>query len=223
MPDDPSPLRFDRLASLAPDLRHQLATTTPYPHAVLDGLFEEDALREASAAFPGLPPGLGKAWWPQLSDLPAPVQSICRALLGEGFAGWLRAATGLDQLQSDPGEGWGMARIVGPGTGLSPHPGSGRHPSRPLVRKYLLALYLSPGWSGEDGGELELWDAALSRVETKIAPLFNRAVLVEATPGSFHGASPVAPSSRWLRQTLTLLYYLPDAQVEGPLKPGPFV
>jgi hypothetical protein len=208
---DPSPIRFDRLTSLVPELRRQLATTSPYPHAVLDDIFEEGALREASSAFPGLPPGLGKGWWPDLCGLPHPLQRICRALLDEGFVGWLRDATGLDQLQSDPEEAWGMARAVGPGTGLSPHPGSGKHPGRPLVRKYILAAYLTPDWSESDGGELELWDAAVSRVETKILPRFNRTVLVEASPGSFHGASPVAPSSRRLRQSVTGFYYLPDA------------
>lgn len=206
---DPSPLRPDRLASLAPDLRHQLSGSHPYPHAVLDGLFDDGALREAAAAFPRPPEGAGKGWWPDLSALPAPVQRIGRALLGEDFVGWLRTATGHDQLLSDPDGAWGMARVVAPGTGLSPHPGAGQHPSRPLVRKYILALYVTPGWSEADGGELELWDAAVSRVETKILPLFNRTVLVEAAPGSFHGASPVAPSSPRLRQSLTLFYYLP--------------
>lgn len=206
---DPSPLRSDRLAVLVPELRRQLATAKPYPHAVLDGLFDDGALQEAAAAFPRPLAGAGKGWWPDLSALPAPVQRIGRALLGEDFVGWLRTATGHEQLLSDPGDAWGMARAVAPGTGLSPHPGSGAHPSLPLVRKYILALYLTPDWSDADGGELELWDAAVSRVETKILPLFNRTVLVEATPGSFHGASPVAPSSPRLRQSLTLFYYLP--------------
>ena len=204
-------LRSEQWSSLLPELRRQLSEASPFPHASLDGLFDEDLLLETSAAFPSLPAqSPGKAQWAERSGFPPPLQRLCETLLGNGFVGWLRAASGLGQLVSDPDDVWGTARIAAPGTGLAPHLGSGQHPRRPLVRKYTLVTYLTPAWSAADEGELELWDATVSRTMVKILPLFNRLVLFETGPVSFHGVAPVAPSSRRLRRSLSVYFYLPE-------------
>ena len=53
-----------------------------------------------------------------------------------------------------------------------------------------LLYYVTPGWRLENGGNLELWDCAVRRNVTLVSQ-FNRLVLMETTPWSWHSVSPV--------------------------------
>jgi Rps23 Pro-64 3,4-dihydroxylase Tpa1-like proline 4-hydroxylase len=73
---------------------------------------------------------------------------------------------------------------------LAPHIDNSHEASRRHYRTLNLLYYLSPDWGLECGGNLELWDAAVKQHVT-IESRFNRLVIMETTPTSWHSVSPV--------------------------------
>ncbi len=45
-----------------------------------------------------------------------------------------------------------------------------------MWRRVNVFLYINEDWDENWGGHLEFWDAAMTRMEVQIAPLFNRLV-----------------------------------------------
>lgn len=73
---------------------------------------------------------------------------------------------------------------------LAPHIDNSHEASRHCYRTLNLLYYLSPGWGLEQGGNLELWDAVVKQHVT-VESRFNRLVIMETTPTSWHSVSPV--------------------------------
>jgi len=65
------------------------------------------------------------------------------------------------------------------------------------------------------GGHLELWNKHLTRCEKKILPIFNRCVIFDTGPYSFHGHPHVlnCPSDR-RRNSLAVYYYILDRPMD---------
>lgn len=73
---------------------------------------------------------------------------------------------------------------------LGPHIDNSHEASRKYYRTLNLLYYVSPGWSLSHGGNLELWDRQVRRNAT-IVSAFNRLVIMETNPWSWHSVSPV--------------------------------
>jgi hypothetical protein len=73
---------------------------------------------------------------------------------------------------------------------LNPHIDNSHDASRRYYRTLNLLYYVTPGWRAEYGGNLELWDRQVQASVT-IPALFNRLVVMETTPWSWHSVSPV--------------------------------
>jgi Rps23 Pro-64 3,4-dihydroxylase Tpa1-like proline 4-hydroxylase len=73
---------------------------------------------------------------------------------------------------------------------LAPHIDNSHEAGRRWYRTLNLLYYLSPAWGLECGGNLELWDASV-RQHITIESRFNRLVIMETTPTSWHSVSPV--------------------------------
>jgi hypothetical protein len=60
-------------------------------------------------------------------------------------------------------------------------------------RRLAFVLYLSPGWTGDLGGELTMVDAGGG--VTTVPPAYNSMVVFDATAGSRHRVEPVLPAA----------------------------
>jgi Rps23 Pro-64 3,4-dihydroxylase Tpa1-like proline 4-hydroxylase len=73
---------------------------------------------------------------------------------------------------------------------LSPHIDNSHDSSRKYYRTLNLLYYVTPEWREESGGNLQLWNRRVSKSVT-IHSRFNRLVLMETTPWSWHSVEQV--------------------------------
>jgi Rps23 Pro-64 3,4-dihydroxylase Tpa1-like proline 4-hydroxylase len=84
----------------------------------------------------------------------------------------------------------GGLSAMGRGHFLGPHIDNSHEGSRRYYRTLNLLYYVTPDWSLDCGGNLELWDRRVRR-HTTIVSKFNRLAIMETTPWSWHSVSEV--------------------------------
>lgn len=208
--------------------RLQHRTAGPFPHTVVDDLLDPDAYAAAVAAFPA---GARRTWTNyshvnerKLGNMrseswPAELRSVADALCSPEFVAGLETLTGIEGLLPDPDmDGGGLHRSE-PGGYLNVHTDFTAHHRRPTWRRRVnLLLYLNAEWRPEWGGDLELWDAAMTEPQRSIAPIGNRAVIFETTEVAFHGhPKPLRCPAGVARQSLALYYFTEGTP--GPSRP----
>lgn len=98
--------------------------------------------------------------------------------------------TGISDQVPDSSLYAGGLSAMGRGHFLGPHIDNSHDASRRYYRTLNLLYYVSPDWSEKDGGSLQLWDQDVRKSVT-IPSYFNRLVLMETTPWSWHSVSSV--------------------------------
>lgn len=76
---------------------------------------------------------------------------------------------------------------------LNPHIDNSHDYEQKNYRVLNLLYYVTPDWSAENGGNLELWDAKVKNA-VEIPSLFNRLVLMATNDKSFHSVNNVSVS-----------------------------
>lgn len=114
--------------------------------------------------------------------------------------------TGIAQQIPDPSLYAGGLSMMGKAHFLNPHIDNSHDATRRYYRTLNLLFYVTPNWSLENGGNLELWDRKVRRNVT-IVSKFNRLVIMETNPGSWHSVSPVKTTR--LRCCLSNYYFSP--------------
>ena len=89
---------------------------------------------------------------------------------------------------------------------LGPHIDNSHEASRKLYRTLNLLYYVTPDWSLESGGNLELWNRGVTRQET-IVSSFNRLAIMETTSTSWHSVSEVRIDA--VRRCVSNYYFSP--------------
>ncbi len=74
---------------------------------------------------------------------------------------------------------------------LNPHLDNSHDKGREMYRVLNLLYYVSPGWSNEFGGNLELWDEGPKGQAREIVSNFNRLVLMVTHKTSWHSVNQV--------------------------------
>jgi hypothetical protein len=181
--------------------------TDPFPHIVVNGWWDDDALRSVLGEFPDPgatgwrryagtnerklegPPGL---WGPHTRGL----FDTIRGRIPE-----LEAAFGIPDLKMETvGGGY---HCIEPGGYLQIHADFNRSPRSGLFRRLNLLIYLNDDWAEPTGGGcLELWNAGGPVVE--VAPEFNRTVVFETSDRSWHGHPK--PAERWRRSVAAYFF-----------------
>jgi hypothetical protein len=199
-------------------LAEQYRTADPFPHIVLDGLFDDAVLETVLAAFPD-PRGMNwmtfdnphekkLGFYHEQSRLAPPIRAFLERLNGYETLMWLEALTGIDGLISDPYFGGGGTHQIEPGGYLKIHADFNVHPKLKLDRRLNLLVYLNKDWREEYGGQLELWDERMESCRKRIVPAFNRTVIFSTTDTSFHGhPHPLASPPGVTRKSVSLYYY----------------
>ena len=199
-------------------LRERYRTAAPFPHIVLDDLFED---RELDAVLRDFPTAEQTRWmrfdnpqekklgyFHELSEISPAVRRFLDALNSFETLLFLEQLTGIDGLIPDPYFGGGGLHQIEAGGFLKIHADFNVHPKLKLDRRLNVLIYLNRDWRDEYGGHLELWDAAMGRCVQRILPVFNRTVIFSTTDTSFHGhPHPLTPPRGWTRKSTSLYYY----------------
>lgn len=116
--------------------------------------------------------------------------------------------TGIADQTPDPSLYAGGLSAMGRGHFLGPHIDNSHEVSRKFYRTLNLLYYISPDWILENGGNLELWNSDVSRNVT-IVSKFNRLVIMETNPWSWHSVSAVSVDA--LRCCVSNYYFSPTS------------
>ena len=219
-------LPLARLGAERAAIAARWAGASPYPHAVLDGVFDPAVLDRVAADFPAATP----RDWVQY-DTANEIKRTSRGLVGvapyaqaflwqlcsEPMLDWLREVTGIADLVADPMFHGGGLHESFRGGWLNIHADWTQHPHLPLVRRLNLIVYLTRDWREEWGGALELWTPGAAAAGARLPPLFNRAVIFPTTAETLHGfPDPLRCPAGVSRRSASVFYWSPDtAQVKG--------
>lgn len=102
----------------------------------------------------------------------------------------------------------GGLSAMGPGHFLGPHIDNSHEASRKYYRTLNLLYYVSPDWTLENGGNLELWDCNVRR-KVSVLSRFNRLVIMETNPWSWHSVDTVRTDR--LRCCVSNYYFSPTS------------
>lgn len=222
-------LDFGRLDQLAETHGNRYRSNQPFPHIVLDDFAPRACLQDVLAEFPSP----ARPDWDQLrhknskklalNDL-GKMGETTRGLLNEfnssPFVSFLEQLTGIAGLIPDPHFTGGGLHQIEPGGFLRVHADFNWHERLRLDRRINLLLYLNENWKPEYGGDLELWNADMTRAEQKISPVFNRCVVFSTTEISFHGhPDPLRCPADMSRKSIALYYYTNGRPAEEVAKP----
>lgn len=97
---------------------------------------------------------------------------------------------GFSQIEPDPKLYAGGLSMMFPGDFLNPHIDNSHDGERQRYRRLNLLYYVSPNWSIENGGNLELWDESRTYPKTIVAKT-NRLAVMETNKESWHSVSQV--------------------------------
>ncbi len=194
------------------------ATAEPFPHIVLDGLFDDDVLDAVLRDFPGRDAMKWRefdaatekklAYHHETSTISKTVRDFLNNMNSFEMLLWLEALTGIEGLIPDPYFGGGGLHQIEPGGFLKIHADFNVHPKLKLDRRLNMLIYLNRDWREEYGGHLELWERDRSAWHERILPMFNRTVIFSTTDTSYHGhPHPLTAPAGMSRKSVSLYYY----------------
>lgn len=80
--------------------------------------------------------------------------------------------------------------VMGKGDFLEPHLDNSHDGDGRRYRALNILFYVSPDWKPKNGGNLELWNPAITQAETILSKI-NRLVVMETHQANWHSVSPV--------------------------------
>jgi Rps23 Pro-64 3,4-dihydroxylase Tpa1-like proline 4-hydroxylase len=199
----------------------------PFPHLVIDDLFNPAALRKVLHEWPALDASnseshndgtfvrkkTGTTW---KADFGRSTKHYFAELAGPHFLKTLEKVTGMWGLMGDPYMFGGGLHATGVGGKLAIHADYNKHPFFKLDRRLNLLIYLNEGWTEENAGWLELWEQDMSSCAKRVLPAFNRTVIFSTTKTSFHGQpEPVLGPAGVSRKSIALYYFSNGRADEG--------
>jgi hypothetical protein len=208
-------------------LQERFLQSSPFPHIVLDDIFDARYLARLYAELPDYRSKLWTHWGSGGSESCSPLNSkrgissllllgeeIChflRLLNSEEFLKDIRLITREPSLSGDHTFNGGGVHCTGSGGRLRIHTDRVRHP-RPASfdQSINLILFINPHWRAEFGGELEFWSKDAREKCVSIIPMFNRLVLFRSDRQSFHGhPEPLHCPDGMYRTSIAVYYYTP--------------
>ena len=211
-----------------PALRTQYARAEPFPYFVIEGFLEPSFAAEVAAVYPTFDTAkqMGFAFDAvnerkkvQVTDrarFPDAVGRLSDALARPEFLADLVAITGIPNLVADERLFGGGIHVTGPHGRLDVHVDFNVLQGEPILyRRLNLLLYLNPDWNEAWGGQVELWDRAVTSCVQRYAPTLNRCLVFETSDISYHGVAPLTcPGSEARRSFATYYYTTTPAQAD---------
>ena len=119
--------------------------------------------------------------------------------------------TNINDLVSDPSLYAGGISRMDYGHFLNPHVDNSHDGNRRKYRRLNLLFYVTPDLKEKDGGNLELWDIEVVK-PLKISCKFNRLVVMETTPFSYHSVDRI---NKNIQRCCVSNYYFSDVSPTG--------
>lgn len=207
----------DTLRKLALGQRATFVGAQPFPHVVLNDFLPNAWLDPLIAEFPK--PRSGN--WQSFdntqekklassleTEMGAATRTVLAQLNSPVFLEFLETLTGIAGLIPDPYLVGGGLHQIERGGFLKVHADFNWHEKLRLDRRLNLIVYLNRDWRESYGGDLQLWDAAMTHCVKSIYPFLNRAVLFSTLDTGYHGhPEPLACPEGETRKSLALYYY----------------
>ncbi len=216
---------LDDLLALADRSASAYASADPFPHAVIDGLFDVDVLRQVVAEIPSRERPGWTTWdttneWKYVFDQPEHfgpgARLLADTMASSEFLRFLERLTGVAGLQADPHYTAAGYFQIERGGFLDVHLDFARNPKTQLVRRVNALVYLNDDWDAAWGGQLELWRSLEGPKVAEVVPLMNRMV-VFSTPDAAHGhPQPVTAPPGRSRLCFSAFYYSSPDLADAP-------
>lgn len=207
-------------ADAARDKGKELSTAynsaKPFPHIAIDNFLPDAVLERCLAEFPS------RADSERIFDRdqerfkaqfnPEVLSPWTRGLFysfnARPFIRVIENITGIQGLIPDNYFFGGGFHEIAQGGHLSVHADFNHHRPMNLERRINVLIYLNHNWKDEYGGQLELWDDAMTKAEVSLVPAFNRCVIFNTTSNSNHGnPNPINHPDKTPRRSIALYYY----------------
>jgi 2OG-Fe(II) oxygenase superfamily len=200
---------------------HALFTrAAPFPHAVIDNIFDDQLLESVLREYPGRDDPMWQRYddkdiqvkvrtnWKSEADIPCVTRELVRTLNSGSFLRALSTLTGINNLISDPYLTGGGESSVYRGGILDIHCDGNWHDAMAVHRRLNIILYLNKNWQESWGGQLEFWDRKMQGCVTTILPIHNRLAIFLTNDFTFHGhPQPLNCPPDESRKSLILYYY----------------
>ena len=205
---------FDRDA-----LKRQYQSARPVPWFCIDDFLEADFAAQVYRSFPSFDEAMkagrsfsavnekGKVQITDSSKFPEPVAILNRELNSAEFLKTMEHVTGTPDLLADEQLVGGGIHETGPRGHLDVHLDFDYIPERELYRRLNILVYFNRDWQSDWGGEFELWNSEVTKLEHSFAPKFNRCVLFETNNRSWHGVNAVSCPPGQSRKSFAAYYY----------------
>lgn len=189
----------------------------PFPHLVLDGLFDADFLAMVENDFNVI----DSASWRESRHrfqrkrgtvpdvvLPKASRHYFDQLASAPMLRFLSAVSGIKDLKADPTLYNGGLHQVPNGGCFELHVDFAFHPENRLKTRLVVITYLNNGWLADWGGGLELWSWRPRERHLSILPEFGRTLIMDVGPRNVHGhPHPIqTPDGRPRRSAASYFY-----------------
>ena len=222
-------LSHGRLKQLLTAHGESYRCASPFPHVVLDDIFESRLLEAVVEEFDAM----DRTGWhhtereterkystEDFQHLGPTTRGLILQLNGAPFLAFLEKLTGITGLIADPHLRGGGLHEIRQGGMLGVHADFNFYRRLGLYRRLNLLLYLNAGWSEDWGGDLELWDRSGTSCVRRISPIFNRVAIFDTSNYSYHGhPTPLACPADRSRKSIALYYYTVEPAVEDDRAP----
>ena len=221
-------LPYGRMKEIVTQHADAYRAAQPFPHVVLDDVFEPELLKQILVEFDGMDRGrwhssdkaLERKWATEdIQHFGPTTRAFINQLNGGLFLSFLEKLTGITGLISDPHlRGGGLHEIRREGA-LGVHADFNLYPRLNIWRRLNLLLYLNEDWDAAWGGDLELWDRTGRERVRSVSPIFNRVVIFDTSNYSYHGhPHPLMCPPERSRKSIALYYYTAQ-KPEGEIDP----
>lgn len=192
---------IDRLKSEADNIKQQWSTAegSSTHYFYIDNLLPDDIANDIYQAFPKNAEGFyqrksfreKKSTLTNLVDVSTVLSDISNAFHFPELIEVIGNSIDMGALEADRSLYASGLSMMFKGDFLNPHLDNSHDGKRNRYRRLNLLYYVSPRWSLDNGGNIELWDDKVKNQTTLISK-FNRLVVMETNRESWHSVSPVS-------------------------------
>ena len=210
--------KIKNLESFGNKKKSEYIQSKPFPHVVIDDLFNENFLKKILDEFPENIQQIGdnfdnkaekKLSLNDTNKFSNETNDFINFLNSKIFINFLQNLTDVEEnLIPDPYLiGGGLHELREEGH-LNIHADFNMHPTMKLDRRLNILIYLNKDWKNNYGGSLELWDKDMKKCEKKIIPTFNKTVIFSTTDNSYHGnPEKINHPDKISRKSIAMYYY----------------
>lgn len=211
---DLADLIVERVTGEQEQAAKRFASSGPIRHTLIDDLLPDELATRLHDAFPRreamvLKRSLreDKYVGAQMDQYEPILEEATYAFQDDRVVTLVGAITGLPELFPDINLYAGGISSMETDQFLNPHVDNSHDMERQQWRVLNLLYYVTPNWTGDDGGSLELWPDGPRGEAIVIESRFNRLVLMETHGRSWHSVSRV--TARVPRRCLSNYYFSP--------------